>query len=282
MIRHASPHVLLAGSDVHRHHAAVHVLLAVGANRVSEPTLLAHLAEEPRRGRAAEDRIQDSQGEAPLVRARDPAAPEADVVLLGVLDLERESRRCAVFGRLGNAIALGGRRPQLTLRQLDDSLVFEVPRRGEHQIRPGVTGVVVGHDLGDGDRADHLRVAQHPAPQRVVAMDCGRQHVVDPLLGLVLVHGDFLKHHLALRIDLVLGQRRAKEHLGEQVEGLFRVLVQKARVQLGGLLAGRRVGCGAHAVEQLRDLDRRVPLGALEQQVLEEVRDARLLGGLIP
>ena len=50
---------------------------------------------------------------------------------------------------------------------------------------------------------------------------------------------------------------------------------------MGRLLAGGGVHRGAQAVEDLGDLDRRVPLGALEQQVLEEVRDAGLLGRLV-
>ena len=52
-------------------------------------------------------------------------------------------------------------------------------------------------------------------------------------------------------------------------------------MQVGRLLAGRGVGRRAEAVEELGDLDRRVALGALEQQVLEEVRDARLRRRLV-
>ena len=46
------------------------------------------------------------------------------------------------------------------------------------------------------------------------------------------------------------------------------------------LLVGR-VYRGAHPVKQLGDLDRRVSLGSLEQEVLEEVRDTGLLRGLV-
>jgi len=41
------------------------------------------------------------------------------------------------------------------------------------------------------------------------------------------------------------------------------------------------VDLGAHGVEQLVDLARGEPVGALEQQVLEEMRDPRLLGRLV-
>ena len=68
-----------------------------------------------------------------------------------------------------------------------------------------VAGVVVGGDVGDRDRGDHLGLAEHPAPERVLAEDRLGEHVVDPVLRLVLVHRDLLEHDLALGVDLVLG-----------------------------------------------------------------------------
>ena len=78
------------------------------------------------------------------------------------------------------------------------------------------------------------------------------------------------------------GQRRAEQHLRHQVERVRGVLVEESRVQVRGLLRGRGVGRRAHAVEELGDLDRRVALGPLEQQVLEEVREAGLAGAPRP
>jgi hypothetical protein len=60
------------------------------------------------------------------------------------------------------------------------------------------------------------------------------------------------------------------------------VLVEEACVQVGGLLAGGCVDGGAEPVEALGDLDRREAPGALEQQVLEEMRDAGLGRRLVP
>jgi hypothetical protein len=113
----------------------------------------------------------------------------------------------------------------------------------------------------------------------VAAEDRLVEDVVDLVRGLVLVHGDLLEHDLALRVDV--RERRGQEHLGQQVERLVRVRVEEAGVELRRLLAGGGVRRGAHAVEHLGDLDGRVPLGALEQQVLQEVRDARLSGRLV-
>ena len=93
--------VVLAGADVDGDHAAVDVLLGVGADRVGEAALLADLAEQPRGGRAAEDRVEDAEREAAIVAAGDPGRAEADVVLLGLLRVEAEPRR-------RSAVAAGG------------------------------------------------------------------------------------------------------------------------------------------------------------------------------
>jgi hypothetical protein len=202
------------------------------------------------------------------------------VVLLGVLRLEGEPRRTLARAARGSG-RLAGRRREEALRELDDLGVVEVAGRGHDEVRRRVAGPMVRGDLGDRYRLDHSGIAQHPASQGVGAVDRLGEHVVDSILGLVLVHRDLLQHHVALGVDLVSGQRRAGEHLGEEPECLLRVLVEEAGVQVRGLLAGRRVRGGAHAIEQLRDLDRGVALRALEKQVLEEVRDARLLGALV-
>ena len=82
--------VVLAGADVGGDQALVGELLVVGADRVGEAALLAHLAEEARGGRAAEDRVEHGQRVAALVVAAQAGRAEADVVLLGLLRVEAE------------------------------------------------------------------------------------------------------------------------------------------------------------------------------------------------
>ena len=105
----------------------------------------------------------------------------------------------------------------------------------------------------------------------MVAIDGLGQEVVDAVGRLVLVHRDLLEHDLALGVDV--GEGRAEHHLGHQVERVLGVLVEEAGVDVRGLLGGRGVGRRPHAVHLLGDLDRREALGALEEQVLQEVRE---------
>ena len=135
-----------------------------------------------------------------------------------------------------------------------------------------------GGDRVDRRVADHRRAADDRPPQRVAAEDGLAEHVEHRVLRVVLVHRDLLEHDLALGVHVV--ERRPPHHVGDHVERARQVLVEHPRVDRRGLLVGAGVELGAHAVEQLVDLRRGVAVGAAEQQVLEEVREPRLLGGL--
>ena len=71
-------------------------------------------------------------------------------------------------------------------------------------------------------------------------------------------------------------KRGLPDHVAHHLEGALEVAVEHARVQRGRLLVGAGVDLGAHRVEDLVDLLRAEALGAAEQHVLEQVRDARL------
>ena len=157
---------------------------------------------------------------------------------------------------------------------------LEMPGGADDDLRAGVARLVVSGDVRDRDRGDHLGLAEDAAAERVLAEDGFSEDVVDSVLRLVLVHRDLLQHHLALGVDF--GICRRQHHLRQQIEDLVGVLVEEARVQVRRLLAGGGVDRGAEPVEALGDLDRRVALGPLEQQVLEEMRDPGLSRGLVP
>ena len=157
--------------------------------------------------------------------------------------------------------------------------MVEVTGGADDDLRAGVAATPVALDVRDRDRGDHLGLAEHPAPEWVRAEDGLGEDVVNPVLGLVVVHRDLLQHDLALGVDFGVG--RGQQHLRQQVEDLLGVLVEEARVQVRRLLAGGGVDRGPEPVEALGDLDRRVAGGSLEQQVLEEMRDPGLGRGLV-
>ena len=192
------------------------------------------------------------------------------MVLLGVLGVEADARlalgRVAVHRRHR---ALGS--VHEALRQGDDLVMVQVAGRADDQAVRDVAAAVVVGDLRHGRAGDHLGLAEDAAAERMVAVDGLGEEVVDAVRRLVLVHRDLLEHDLALGVDVREG--RAEHHLGHQVERVLGVLVEEARVDVRGLLGSRGVRRRPHAVHLLGDLDRREALGALEEQVLEEVRE---------
>ena len=156
----------------------------------------------------------------------------------------------------------------------------QVPRRREDDPLARVGTVVVRGQRAARHGRDHLGAADHRPAERVSAEDGLGRDVVDEVVRRVLDHRDLLEHDLALRVDVVEG--RAVEHVGHDVERGLQALVRHARVDDRRLPRGGGVQLAAELVEELRDLLRRVARRALEEQVLDEVRDARAALGLVP
>ena len=197
------------------------------------------------------------------------------MVLLGPLALEPDRRSRRPAGGLAGVCRR--RRPAAVaplLERRHDALVLDVARRGENDVRADVCALVVAEERAPRDRGDHLGAADHRATERMRAEDGLRREVVDDVLRVVVDHRDLLEHDLALGVDV--RQRRGEHHVRHHVERHVEVIVGHARVDDRRLARRGGVELAAHRVEQLRDLHRVVALGALEEQVLDEVGDAGL------
>ncbi len=207
-----------------------------------------------------------------------PGRADADVVLLGVLLLEAEARRRRRDERPAHAHALRRRVLRPSLRTLDephDLVVLEVAGRRDDDVAADVHRTVVRGERATADARDHVARADHRPPERLVAEDGLREEIVDELLRRVLVHGDLLEDDLALRVEL--RERRREDHVGHDVDRRVEVRVRHARVDHRVLARRCGVQLAAEPVERLGDLLRGVRRRALEEQVLDEMRDARAL-----
>ena len=110
--------------------------------------------------------------------------------------------------------------------------------------------------------------------QRMAFPEFLGEQVVDEIVGRVLGLRNFLQHDLALALYLGRIEHRfeknIREHLGRHLE----VLAEHLGVVAGVLLAGEGVEHAADGVEGLGDLRGGALFGALEQQVLDEMRGA--------
>ena len=92
---------------------------------------------------------------------------------------------------------------------------------------------------------------------------------------------DLFEHHLDLARDLGRVESGAAYHVDEHVEGIVESGDRHRRVVDGGVVAGVRVDPAADALDGTGDFADAAPLGALEEHVLVEVREAFFAGPLV-
>ena len=122
---------------------------------------------------------------------------------------------------------------------------------------------------------------KHFVAERVIGEVHAHEEVVHEIVGRVVTHPDLFEDDLPLGVDVVGTERRTPQDVGEDVDRELEARVGQPHVEHGLLVGRERVHLAADRLHRLRDLARRAPVGALEQQVFEEVRSARLLGRFV-
>ena len=166
------------------------------------------------------------------------------------------------------------------LEKRDEAVVLEVPRRRDDDVPAARTSLRwYAGERAAADRGDDLCGADHGPAERVIPEHRLREEIVDELLRRVLVHRDLLEHDLALLVDL--RERGREDHVGHDLERRLDMAIGDAGEDDGVLARRRGVELGAHRVERLGDRLRVEAARALEEEVLDEVRDARTVVALV-
>ena len=113
------------------------------------------------------------------------------------------------------AVGQGGEGP-LDVR--DDLVVVDVAGDGDDH-RAGA--VVLGEEGGDvvaRDRPHGRSLARGVAAEAVVAEHLAGERAQGDVVGRVVVHRQLLEDHLALALDVVVGELRRGQHVAEQLE----------------------------------------------------------------
>ena len=138
-----------------------------------------------------------------------------------------------------------------------------------------------GDDRLARERPQVLLRPEHGAPERVVAERGPVDQVLGHHGGLVVGAGDLLDHDAALAVELLGVDLRAPDEVGQQVDRLGGRLGARGDVEGDEVVRGVGVEHRAHPLGRLVDLAVVVVLlPALEDEVLEEVGHAVLLGTL--
>src|SRR5438094_246712 len=100
-----------------------------------------------------------------------------------------------------------------------------------------------------------------------------REQVVDKIVGRILGLRDLLDNDLALALDLRRIEDRFKKDVREQISRHRQILAEHFRVVTGVFLASERVQYSADGVDLFCDLRGGTLAGALEEQMLDKMRD---------
>ena len=103
---------------------------------------------------------------------------------------------------------------------------------------------------------------------------------MDQVIRAVRLHLDLFQNHALFLLDVLFAEQRVQHQVRQDVEGQREVLVQHLGVEAHQFLGGEGVQVAADGIHRARDVFGRAVRGALEQHVLDEVRDAVLLGRL--
>src|SRR5712691_11700397 len=152
-----------------------------------------------------------------------------------------------------------GRGPPLALcarEHADELVVLDVPRCRDHDVAARVHLAVIRGEHALRHRRDDVGRSDHWTSVRMASEDRLREEIVHELLGRVLVHGDLLEDDGPLGVKVL--ERGREHHVGHDVERGLDVSIRDAGVDHRVLTRRRRVELAAEAVEDLRDLLRRV------------------------
>ena len=145
--------------------------------------------------------------------------------------------------------------------------------RDDRVLRAVILVHVFVHGLGR-DRRERLLRAEDGAAERRAVIALFEQLVDGDVLGGVLIHIDLLEHNAALELDVLLREARLEEHIREQGNAGLETAVEHLHIVAGAFLVGEGVGLTAERVDGDGDMTRGALFRALEDHVLDEVRNA--------
>ena len=100
---------------------------------------------------------------------------------------------------------------------------------------------------------------------------------MDQILRIVLVHLDLFEDHLFFLGNIRVDESRSQNQVREHIERNRQVLIEHLGIEASHFLGRKGVEHSANRVHRLRDSFGCPPLGALEDHVLNEMREAVIL-----
>ena len=174
-----------------------------------------------------------------------------------------------------------GPAPERLAHGLEAPVRRHAPGHHHRRVVRHVGAAIVVDDLLAGHSRDGLGGAQDRPTVRVLAEVLAGQHAPEGGAGRVGGAADLLQDHVALALDLDRVERGVLRRVGQDVQRGVEAPGGQHDVEVRPVLGGRGVHLAAEAGDRLID-HAGPPRGRpLEEQVLDEVRQPRLVGGLV-
>ena len=164
--------------------------------------------------------------------------------------------------------------PEMFGHQVHELLVLQMTGGGNDHVAGRKTLLVeIQHRIAL-ELLDRVFGPEDGLAQRMVFPEILGKDFVDQVVGIVLVHLDFFEDHAALAADVGGVEDRVQHQVAENVHGDGQMLVQHLDVEADAFLGGEGVHVAADGVDLARNFLGAAVLRALEDHVLDEVRDA--------
>ena len=156
----------------------------------------------------------------------------------------------------------------------DDRIGIEAADDADDDVGAGVLAADVVEQVGAADVLDRQAAADHRLGDRMAAVREPVEQLVGGRQHVFLVLGQLVQDHLALALELGLGEAAVADDVAEHRDEARRVGGQAAHVIRGVVLVGVRVDVGAEPLGVEVDLLAAARVRSLERHVLDEMADA--------
>ena len=179
----------------------------------------------------------------------------------------------------GAGAALGGAEP--LSREVEDGGGVHVAGDDEEHVIGHVAGAVVGGEVVAGEAVEDVEVPDDGVPVGALA-EGGREHEFGAhAVGVIEAHGEFAADDLLLLCELLLRQGGVQGCVGEEFNRRGRAVRRDIDPVDGAVERGVGVDVAAGFLHRAGDFVGAAFLGALEDHVLEEVREPAAQPGVL-